>query len=289
MEFLYYPGCSLKGTGNIYEKSLLATFKALEVPLDELKDWNCCGATTYMSIKEKSAFGMAARNIAIAEKEDKDVVAPCSACYMVLKKAQTYTNEYPELKTSLQTALGKGGLDYQGNKIRVRHPLDVIVNEVGLDTVKKKIQRKLNGLRVFPYYGCLVVRPQNGFDDPFYPVTMDHLLNGLGCSVIDHALKTRCCGGSLTGTIEEVGMRLVYILLQEAKKKGAHAIATLCPLCQFNLEAYQTKIEKTYGEKFQIPVLYFTQLLGYSLGIKPEELGFSQLLVPTDDMLHLVG
>lgn len=289
MEYLYYPGCSLKGTGNLYEKSVLATFDALGITLTELPDWNCCGATNYMSIDEKAAFTMAARNIAIAEREESDIIAPCSACYMVLRKTQRYSREYPHIRQAIRKSLERGGLSYTGQPVQIRHPLDVIVNEIGLEQIKKSLKKKLNGLRIFPYYGCLIVRPQNGFDHPVYPTSMDRLLESLGCEVIEHPLKTKCCGGSLTGTIEDVGLRLVYILLREAKKKGAHAISTVCPLCQFNLEAYQSKTEKAYAVKFDMPVLYFTQLLGYALGIDPKLLGISQLIVPADNILSMVS
>ncbi|MCK6619660.1 MAG: CoB--CoM heterodisulfide reductase iron-sulfur subunit B family protein [Calditrichaceae bacterium] len=286
MKYLYYPGCSLKGQATPYEKSLLASFEKLGIVLEELPDWNCCGATTYMGVDNKAALALAARNLAIAEDLEQDVIAPCSACYMILNKAQHQVNEYPEMGKTIRAALANAGLKLHGKRIRVRHPLEVLVNDFGVQEIKKRVSRPLSGLKIFPYYGCLIVRPKtNAFDDPWYPTTMDRLLEALGCKPVDHALKTKCCGGSLTGTIEEVGLRLVYHLLHEAKKKEVKAIAALCPLCQFNLEAYQKKVEKQYRETFRLPVLYFTQLLGYAVGIEPEDLGFSQLIVPANEVL----
>ncbi|NIX00895.1 MAG: disulfide reductase [Phycisphaerae bacterium] len=289
MEYLYYPGCSLKGQANFYEKSLLASFEKLQIPLKELPDWNCCGATTYMSVDNKEAMAMASRNIAIAEDHEQDIIAPCSACYMVLNKAQKQISEYPELGKQIRGALANAGLKLHGKRVQIRHPLDVLVNDYGIDNIKEVMVHKLNGSRIFPYYGCLIVRPTNAFDDPWYPLSMDHLLTALGCEVVDHSLKTKCCGGSLTGTIEAVGMRLVHILLKEAKKKGVHGIVTLCPLCQFNLDAYQKKVQKIYNEKFNIPILYFTQLLGYALGIETDKLGFNQLIIPANEFLNVIG
>lgn len=279
MAYLYYPGCSLKGTGKAYEESLLASFQALDVPLKELPDWNCCGATSYMAVDELAAFALAARNIALADREGLDIVAPCSACYAVLNKAKDYIATYPEVRDKITRALRRVGLDYQG-RVRIRHPLDVLVNDIGLQTVRERVTHPLEGLRVFCYYGCLAVRPYSFFDHPCYPSTLDMLMEALGAEPVDHRLKAKCCGGSLTGTLEEVGVRLVYILVREAKKKGAHVISTICPLCQFNLEAYQGKAERTYGEKLGIPVLYFTQLLGLALDVPPEKLGLNRHLIP---------
>ncbi len=288
MAYFYYPGCSLKGTGASYEKSLLAVFAALDIPMQELPDWNCCGATSYMSIDEKVALAMAARNLAIAEENGRDIIAPCSACYMVLRKTQKYIKEYAHIRESILTALKQAGLTYRGDSVRIRHPLDVLITDVGVDEIRKRVRRPLNGVRVFPYYGCLIVRPKNGFDHATYPTSMDVLLEALGCEVIDHPLKTKCCGGSLTGTLEEVGMRLVYILLKEAKKRGSHAIATVCPLCQFNLDAYQEKVQKMYSESFAIPVMYVTQLLGYALGAQHTHLGLEQHIIPVQEVFEMV-
>jgi len=283
--YLYYPGCSLKGTGIQYEKSLLACLKALDINVEELPDWNCCGATSYMSVNEKSAFGMAARNISIAEREGKDVLAPCSACYMVLNKAVHYANEYPDLKCSLKKAMNAVNMDFDGNKQEIIHPLHMMVYQYGLENIEAKVTNPLKGMKIFPYYGCLIARPQARYDDATYPVSMDMLMGTLGADVVDHTLKTRCCGGTITGTISEVGLRMVYILLKEAKKKGAEAIATICPLCQFNLEAYQKKVEKVYNEKFDIPVLYFTQLLGLALGLDEKCLGFGHQIISPRKLL----
>lgn len=279
MSYLYYPGCSLKGTGKAYEESLLAVFETLNVSLTELPDWNCCGATSYMAVDEHAAFTLAARNIAIADQEGLDIVAPCSACYAVLNKAKEYIATYPEVQEKVNNALQKANLTYNG-RAKIRHPLDIIVNDVGLDKIKEKVTNPLKGLRAFTYYGCLVIRPYNFFDHPCYPSTLDRLMETIGAEPVDHHLRTKCCGGSLTGTIEEVGVRLVYIITREAKKKGAHVIVTLCPLCQFNLEAYQKKAEKTYNERLNIPVVYFTQLLGIALGIPEDRLGLNRLLIP---------
>lgn len=283
MKYTYFPGCSLKGIGKAYEESLLAVFKALGVEMQELEDWNCCGASAYMSVNETKAFMLAARNLTLAEQHKSEMIAPCSACYLVHQKTKNYIEEYPETGEMVRKALEKGGLQYKGG-VGVRHSLDVVVNDIGLDTIAKKVKNPLKGLKVFPYYGCQIVRPYATFDDQTRPVQMDNLLRVLGAEVLDHPLKTRCCGGSLTGTIPEVGERLVYILLREAWRRGADVIAVLCPLCQFNLDAYQDQIERTY-EDVSVPVVYFTQLMGIAFGLSQKELGLHRCIKPAGPVL----
>jgi heterodisulfide reductase subunit B len=278
MKYSYYPGCSLKGTGRAYEESLLPVFKALGVEVEELPDWNCCGATAYMAVSEAAGFMLTARNLALAEQQPHDLVAPCNGCFLALKKTQHYVADYPSVADQVHDALHRGGLKYSG-KVKVRHPLDVLVNDVGLDRIKKAVTTPLKGLKVAPYYGCQIVRPYADFDDQTNPVLMDKLLLTLGAEVVKYPLKTRCCGGSLTGTIGEVGQRMSYLLLKEAQKRGANVMATVCPLCQFNLDSYQDDIARQW-ERVTMPVVYVTQLIGLAMGIDARELGLNRCIVP---------
>jgi heterodisulfide reductase subunit B len=281
--YTYYPGCSLKGTGRAYEESFLAVCKVLDVAMEELKDWNCCGATAYMAVDETKALSLAARNLALAEQEKRDIVAPCSGCYLVLEKSRRAVQDYKGPGDRVRSALKSVGLSYKG-RINVRHPLDVFVNDIGLEAIREKIKKPLTGLKIAPYYGCQIVRPYSTFDDQIYPVTMDRLFETLGAEVVDYPLKTRCCGGSLTGTIPEVGQRLSVILLREARKKQADLMATCCPLCQFNLDSYQDEISARFGES-TMPVVYFTQLMGLAFGLSAEELGLKRNIVPATPVL----
>lgn len=279
MSYSYFPGCSLKGLGRAYEESLLPVMRHLGVELVELDDWNCCGATAYMSVDERKACALAARNLAIAEKAGaRDLVAPCSACYLVLNKTKHYLADSPDMRDMVHRALEAAGLSYGGNTA-VRHPLDVLVHDVGLDRIREKVVRPLKGLKVAPYYGCQVVRPYATFDDAWNPTTMDRLLVTLGADVVHYPLKTKCCGASLTGTLPEAGLRLTYILLKEAIRRGADVIATICPLCQFNLDAYHDKLAKRWGA-VRIPTVYFTQLMGLAFGLPEKQLGLNRCFVP---------
>ena len=283
MKYLYYPGCSLKGTGRAYEESTLAVFEALGEPLEEIPDWNCCGATAYMAIDEGKALAVAARNLAIAEQaagaEPVSLVAPCNACFLVLTKAQRYLEEGTAEGQRIIKALAEGGLTYEG-RAHVRHPLDVIAHDIGLDRVKDAVKRPLGDLNIACYYGCQVVRPFADFDDQYNPMTMDHLLRACGANTVDWPLKARCCGGALMGTIDEVGMRLSYIILHEATRRGAQTVATACPLCQHNLECYQPPMNRRFDDDLALPVAYFTQLLGRALGIDDQTLGIQRLFTP---------
>lgn len=284
MSYIYYPGCSLQSTGRPYDESMRAVFACLDVDLPELGDWNCCGATAYMSISELKAFALSARNLALAVKqggegESVDIVVPCAACYLGLNKANHYLDDNPDLRAKINAALDAAGLAYSGGA-RVRHPLDILVHDIGPDVINERVVRPMEGMKVACYYGCQLVRPFSDFDDQHYPTAMDTLMKAIGADVIDWPLKTRCCGGSLTGTVPEVGQRLSYILLREARRRGCDVIATACPLCQFNLECYQSQMSRHFGQDFDVPVAYFTQLMGLAFGLKPKELGLQRLFVP---------
>jgi heterodisulfide reductase subunit B len=285
MKYWYFPGCSLKSTGRAYEESLLAIFRVLGVPLQELDDWNCCGATSYMSADEEQAFALAARNLGLGERQAETeghggphLVAPCSACYMLLLKTQRYLAEHPDLARHASAGLKAVGLTYEG-KVQVRHPLDVLLNDIGLERISKLVKQRLTGLKVASYYGCQVVRPFATFDDPWKPTSMDRLVEALGGKPVKWPLKTRCCGGTLMGTISEVGLRLSHILLQDALRREADMMITLCPLCQFNLDCYQDEMTRQFKETIRLPVLYFTQLMGRAFGISDVELGIQRSFI----------
>jgi heterodisulfide reductase subunit B len=278
MAYTYFPGCCMHGFARHCQDSLCAVFNALGLELRELEDWNCCGATTYSSVDEHQAFVLAARDLALAERVGLEIVAPCTACYMVLRKTKDYLARYGSLREETERALATAGLGYRG-VANIFHPLEILLRDVGVKGLKAKVKRPLRGWNVAPYYGCLIARPY-ALSEGFSLEAFDAFVPALGANLIDFELKARCCGGSLTGTIEEVGHRLVYILLHQAKLANAHALVTVCPLCQLNLEAHQGKIKRRYGDDVTIPIPYFTQLIGMALGLPDEALGLHKLLVP---------
>ncbi len=280
MEYLYYPGCSLEGAARHYDESLRAVFAALGLGLRELEDWNCCGATMYMSVSETTSLAISARNLALAGRDgNRDLVAPCSACYTVLLKTNRFLAQNPELRDKVDRALQGAGLRYQLN-VRVRHPLDVLVNDVGIERIAAAARRRLDGLPFAPYYGCQIVRPERGFDDREFPETMDRLLEALGARAVYFPMKTRCCGGMLMTTFPDVCLKLIQELLACASDNGAACIVTTCPMCQINLEAYQKRVNTTFQTQYEIPVVFFTQLVGVALGCSDEALGLGRNLIP---------
>ncbi len=286
--YAYYPGCSLKGNARHYEESILPVFAKAGLLLEELDDWNCCGATAYFSVDEMMAAAISGRNLSLAEKAGRDIIAPCAGCFLTLKKSNAFLASGEPKAAKILGDLKDAGCEYKGT-VKIRHPLDVLVTDIGLKALRAKVLRSLAGLNVACYYGCQLVRPYTDLDDPDYPMMLDVLMEATGATAVDFVAKTRCCGGSLTGTIEEVGLRLNYILLKEAKRKGADCIATICPLCQFNLEVTQGKIVRRFGEDVTIPIFYFSQVLGLALGVPRADLGFSRSIIPLKDFWAKAG
>jgi len=279
VKYAYYPGCSLEKTQRGYDESVREIFKILDQELVEIDDWNCCGATIYMSVKETVSLAVSSRNLALAEKMNMEILAPCSSCYTVLSKTNRILNSIPEMHKDVNEALSEAGLSYSG-KTKIRHPLDVLMNDVGIETIISKIKKNLNGLKIAPYYGCQIVRPEKGFDDFENPILLDQMFKKCGAEIIYYPMKVRCCGGMLMTTFEETALKLNKELLSCAVENGAEAIVTTCPLCHFNLEAYQGKINELYNTNCNIPILYFTQLLGIALGIDGKKLGIDGSFIP---------
>jgi len=279
VKYAYYPGCSLEKTQRGYDASVREVFAALGQELIEIDDWNCCGATVYMSTKETVSLAVSARNLALAERMGLDVIAPCSSCFTVLAKTNRILSEIPEMHRDVNEALAEGGLSYSGKTV-VRHPLDVLMNDIGIGEILRLQKRSLDGLKIAPYYGCQIVRPDKSFDNRENPLLMDRLFRKCGGDVVPYPMKVRCCGGMLMTTFEETALKLNMELLECAVQNGADVIVTTCPLCHFNLEGYQEKINKHFGTSYAIPILYFTQLLGVVLGKESGKLGLDASFIP---------
>ncbi len=278
-EYAYFPGCSLEKIAQSYHLSAIETTRKLGVELKELEDWNCCGATTYFHVDELLAYTLTARNLAMAEKEGLDLVAPCSACYKNSYFTNVYLQEDPELAEHVNFALEEDDLQYSGN-ISVKHLIEVFVHEVGLEEVKSKVTQPLDGLRVAPYYGCQIVRPKKNGEDIEQPQFFEDLLSAIGADPVEYyPLKIYCCGGSLILTSRRAALNMVRNLLQTAVDQEADVIATACPLCQVNLECYQNQVNQEFGTDLSVPVMYFTQLVGLAMGIDRKSLGIGKELV----------
>lgn len=281
MSYLYYPGCSLTGTAREYDLATRAMMDAMGVSLTELEEWTCCGASAAEACSELLALALPAINLAIAEKMDKrqDVLVPCSACYLNLKKANEAMRQDAKTRQRVNTVLAEKGLTLEGS-VKVRHLLDVLATDLGAEAVRQQVKVDLSHLTIAPYYGCQCLRPYAVFDDPEEPRSMEPLIRATGARIHPWHMGAKCCGASHMNTKMPVALELVHAILQGAGE--ADAIVTVCPMCQMNLEAYQGKIAKRYGDVSAVTILYLPQLLGMAFGLSDEILGLGLNLAVDD-------
>jgi heterodisulfide reductase subunit B len=275
MQVGYYPGCSLEGSAKEFDLSIRAIFKEMGVSLQEIPDWNCCGASPAHSLNEELAIALPYWNLVKAEEAGLDkIVSPCPACYSHLKHIHEEVVKDSHLADRLQTIVGKR----YGGKTESKHLLDFIKEDIGLERLRSRVKTSLNGLRVASYYGCLTRLPGVNIDDVENPVMMDEVVQALGGETINFSHKTECCGASLSITRKEIALRLVNAILESAQEKGAECIAVVCPLCQSNLDTRQGDINKRYGVRFNMPVLYLSQLIGLTQNLGSKQLGLDRLV-----------
>ncbi len=276
----YFPGCSLHSTAKNYEASTQAVFNTLDVQLEEIPDWNCCGSTPAHQVDHLLALALPARNLAQAEKAGmKEVLAPCAACFNHLRTAEIECGENKETSQKVQKAIE---MKYN-NTVHVTNILELLVERIGLKKIASKVKQPLKGLRIAPYYGCMLTRPAKitKFDHPTNPVSMDKLLEALGAEVISWDSKTDCCGAAYVLTRPDIVVELSGKIVYQAKETGADAIATACPMCMSNLDLRQGAMTKSTGKEAKVPVLYITELIGMAFGISGSELGIRKHVVST--------
>ena len=277
MRYAYYPGCSLHTGAREYDMSWRAVCEALGIELVAMEDWSCCGTVHVTSVDRLLSLALAARNLAIAEEMGLEIAAPCSGCYKNLRVANEALKTDAELRAKVNACLPR---PFQGSTA-VKHPLYIILDDVGLEALAQPA-RPLNGLRVAPYYGCVLTRPAAAqpVDHPEDPQGLDRLLRTLGAEVVPYyPAKTKCCGGAVLLSHTDVAIELTGKLLKQAKEVGAQCLAVACPMCQMALDAYQSRVERRLGERLDLPILYFTQLMGLALGIDEGRLGLGRLMV----------
>jgi heterodisulfide reductase subunit B len=285
MKYLYYPGCSLEGTALEYNASTRAFMQELGADLLELEDWTCCGASAAEAISHLLSLALPAYNLAIAEEMDgtKEILVPCSACYLNLKRVEQKSRKDPELLDRINTILEEKKLHFHG-QVRVRHLLDVVARDVGPAKIVSRVKNPFTDLNIAPYYGCQCLRPYAVFDDPEEPRSMEPLIEAVGSKIHPWNMGGRCCGASHMTTKPEVALELVAAILKAAR--GADAIVTVCPMCQMNLEAYQKKISGMFKEDMRMTILYLPQFLGLAMGLSEEDLRLDLNLSITKEFRH---
>lgn len=276
MKYAFFPGCSMESTARDYLMSTQAVAKALGIGLEELPDWTCCGSTPAHAADRVLAAALPARNLAIAKDLGRDMVVCCAACYGRLAGANQSIAEDAQLRKQVAESIGR---DYAGG-VNVRHFLQILREDIGLAEIKDQVTRSLGGMKVACYYGCLLTRPRelSIVDEPEDPQVMEELLSAAGAEPVEWPFKTECCGASFSITRTDTVKRLTGEILRMAKESGADCIAVACPLCQTNLDLRQSDAEKSTGERFGLPVFFFTQILGKALGLSDAELGIDRLI-----------
>jgi len=290
VRYAYFPGCSVHSSAKEYGMSCNAVNAVLGIELVEIPDWNCCGSIDAVyAYNPLLSIALSTRNLSLAETMKMDIVTLCSACYFTLSRANKILHEDAGLKEKIDKVINDAGLKYAGGA-RVRHYLDILAKDVGFEKIAEHVKVPLKGLKVAPYYGCLLVRPPkiSHFDDPEHPTSMDRLITVLGAQNVDYPDKTSCCGASLAITDESVMMEMTKGLLLDAKDAEADCIVTPCPMCHFNLDAKQKDIESHFDIKIDLPILYITQLIGLAFGLDAKELGLHRNVVSPAKLLKCV-
>ena len=288
-QYAYFPGCSAESTGLSFTKSTAYVANRIGFKMKEIPDWNCCGTSAAKLTNHELGQALSARNLAIAEQMEgsPDVVAPCAGCYQALQNARRFVRESDAHRERIEEIIE---LPYEG-KAKVVSLLEAFADDEVTEAVKAAALKPLRGLKVACYYGCTIVRPVNdeSFDDAENPQSMDELLRAVGAEPVDWAFKTECCSGSQAVAMPGIAHRLIDRIFENAAANGAECIATTCPLCQLNLDMREAEINKMRVarglEPFDIPVYYFTELLGAAMGGRADELGTDIHFFPAREFL----
>ena len=280
----YFPGCSQHSSGIEYGSSTEKVAMALGLELAEPKGWTCCGSGMGHTLPKGESASMAMRNLALVEAAGDDTLTTgCAACFSRFKRSVYEVERDADVRKEVETTTG---YDYTG-KVKVAHLLDTFVDKVGLNAIADRVKRPLEGLKVVCYYGCLLTRPPevNGADHPEYPMNMDLLVRKLGAKTLDWSYKTDCCGGNLMLTETGIALRMSDKVLAGAKEVGADAIVVACPFCQGNLDTRQDQIARELGHKYDIPIIYFTQLMGLAFGFSAKEMALDKHFVSVEKVM----
>lgn len=277
LNYAYYPGCSSTGTSIEYDMSSRAVCAALDIQLNDVPDWSCCGSTPAHTVDHSLSSALSARNLdQIASMGLDACVSPCPSCLANLKTAK-HRMEDEGFKEKVNKLLEKPA----ETNVETKSVLQILVEDYGVENIKKKVVKPLKGLVVAAYYGCILNRPAElmQFDDREHPMAMDNILEALGATVVPFPLKVECCGASFGVPRKDLVMRLSGKLLDTAQAIGATALVTACPMCQMNLDMRQNQINHANNSEHDMPIFYFTQLMGLALGLSEKELGIDKLCV----------
>lgn len=277
LKYSYYPGCSLHASASEYDLSTRELFKALNIGLTEVPDWICCGATPAHNVDELLSLSLCAKNLELANKVDGDLAVACAACFSRLKFTQRTLEENDVKRTQVEKAINAPvKLDSH-----VKHLLEILARDLGLERLAAAVKKPLKGLKVACYYGCLLTRPPNvpNLDCVEAPTIMENVLHAVGAETVAWSHRMECCGANFTLSRPGVVIQLSNAILESAKAAGADCFMVACPLCHGNLDIRQKEIENVYNTSYGLPVFYMTQLVGMACGLTAEKLGLGALIV----------
>ena len=285
MNFVYYPGCSARGSSKDYELSTQAVCKALDINLVDIPDWNCCGSTPAHAVDTELSAALCVRNLDIAAQQEAELVlTPCPSCLSNLKLASKRMED-PAFRVRVDELL-------DGPSAKTFPPVTSVMQGIAenfdMEAIAARVRKSLKGLRLAAYYGCLMSRPAEimNFGDPENPTLMESMLAACGAEMVDFPLKTACCGASFGIPERPMTAKNSGRILELATRIGADAVVVACPLCQMNLDLRQPQASKEMGTSFNLPVLYFTQMMGIAFGLDHKDLGLGKLRVSADGLIR---
>lgn len=292
LEYSLYPGCVASTREIGYEVAVRNVFEKLDIKLNDVDDFSCCQpACLVHSVDYVKGLALTTRNLAVAEELDLPLMTLCSSCFGNLSRAKYLLDTDPQLKDEVNELLNNAGREYKGD-VKIDHVVTALWNDYKVENLEKIVSRPLNSIRVAPFYGCHIFMPAkySQFDDPEHPVKLDNLINLTGAEAIEYPEKTSCCigCGSFFGEVsEEASVLLAETIIKSAAEKNADCIVTTCPFCIMQLEIGQIKLREQ-DKDFGIPVLHYVDLLGLSMGLGPEELGFELRRINVDPVLERI-
>jgi len=287
MRYALFLGCTIPARQNNYDASARRVSEALGIELRDIEGAGCCGPTFVRSLDYESYLAMAARNIALAEKMGLNILTLCTGCYSSLAEARLTLVEDPQLRDRVNELMEDTGPKFSG-EAEIKHFSNVLYHEIGLDRIRSMVKKPLKGLKVAVHYGCHLIRPSEitGVANPENPRFLDELVEATGAESVYWPLKLWCCGAPTLAVDEDLSLRLTKAKIQDAKKAGADAMVTVCPTCELQFDLQQSRISETSVGSYNLPVLFYPQLLGVALGIDPEKLGFGLNRVPATGILQ---